>query len=107
VEVEWLWLHVMSKRMLVSLLMLLQVLLLVSLLVLSLMLIVPLMSRIRLLHSGPSLQNLTIVQPRPYSTHHLLDLIDRKRVGSSPCAKLTSSVFARLRVHQLFGCWIP
>jgi hypothetical protein len=99
VEVEWLWLHVMSKSVLM--------LLLVSLLVLSLMLIVPLVSRLRLWHSGPSLQDLTVVQPRPYSTHHLLDLIDRKRFGGSPCAKLTGSVFARLRVHQSFGGWIP
>jgi hypothetical protein len=91
VEVEWLWLPVMSKRMLLLLLVSLLVLL-----VLLLVLIVPLISRLRLWHSGPSLQNLSIVQPRPYSTHHLLDLVDRERAGSSPCAKLTSSVFARL-----------
>jgi hypothetical protein len=28
-------------------------------------------------HSGPSLQYLIVVQSRPYSTHHLLDLITR------------------------------
>jgi hypothetical protein len=71
VDVEWLWLHVMNKRMLM--------LLLVLLLVLPLMLIVPLISRLRLWHGSPSLQYLIIIQSRPYSTHHLLDLITRER----------------------------
>jgi hypothetical protein len=50
-------------------------------------------------HSSPSPQYLIITQPRPHSTHHLLDLIVRERPRSSPCTKLTSDVFARLRVH--------
>lgn len=53
------------------------------LIVLLLQLIVPLSSLSwlararRQWHSGPSLQYLIIVQSRPYSTHHLLDLITR------------------------------
>jgi hypothetical protein len=43
----------------------------------SLMLLLLLLLLILPRHSGPSLQYLIIVQSRPHSTHHLLDLITR------------------------------
>jgi hypothetical protein len=57
----------------------------------------------RLWHTGPRLQYLIIIQPRPYSNQHLLNLIARARPRFSPCTKLTGGIFARLRVHWLFG----
>jgi hypothetical protein len=56
-------------------------------------------------HRSPSPQYMIIIQPRPHSTHHLLDLIARERPRSSPCTKLSSNIFAGLRVHWSVGCW--
>jgi hypothetical protein len=52
-------------------------LMLLLLLMISLVLLLILLLLILPRHSGPSLQYLIVVQSRPYSTHHLLDLITR------------------------------
>ena len=92
-EVERHWLRVINERLLLLMLMLLLLIILFRPLSRSTMV------HLRLRNSSPSLQYLIIIQPGPHSTHHSLDLIARERPGSSPCAKLAGSVFARLRVH--------
>jgi hypothetical protein len=52
-------------------------LLLLMMISLVLLLILLLLLLILPRHSGPSLQYLIVVQSRPHSTHHLLDLMTR------------------------------